>query len=61
MKEISRQRRWQLERKALGLCSQCGKPRPKHLKNRCEKCQKIHNERRAKARRAANLYLELEL
>lgn len=45
----SRQARWQEERKQLGLCIQCGRPRPPELSSYCIGCAvKRREQRRAR-------------
>jgi len=44
MKEVSRQRKFQKQRLAAGLCYQCGDPR-EHYTERCDACQAKVNAR----------------
>ena len=42
MKKISQQRKWQIAKRALGLCAQCGAP---SVVYQCEKCRQVHRKR----------------
>ena len=53
MNKISRQRKWQLKKKADGRCAQCGKDRNLY-KNLCDDCQKKQNELTRKRVRPVN-------
>lgn len=42
--EVSRQRRWQVKKVALGLCQICGKTLSMY-KSLCDNCHKKHKEK----------------
>lgn len=51
MKEISRQRRWQLKRQRLGLCICCGGERTGSKFQKCLQCGENQRQRDAAARK----------
>ena len=53
-KKLTRQRAWQLRKKAEGRCTTCGAIRDAAFKDYCAKCQKKHLKRkRARAAKKA--------
>ncbi len=44
----SRQAEWQKKRRRKGLCTRCGKPRPKELSTLCIECAVKRREQRRK-------------
>lgn len=49
--KVSRQRRWQIKKQGLGLCTICGRKREKYTE-RCNDCEAKKGERRRKNRLA---------
>lgn len=62
-KGVSRQRLWQLRKRAEGRCTRCGALRDGKSKDYCDKCRKRHNAyvRSGYAKRKARRAIERDI